>query len=418
MKFTVATAILASSITATAGSLRNPADAAPSASHRGLAVSMKDRSELSAALKERRASKKQNGKVIHNLQNKLKRSEIRNLAKEDGDLSADLDIGAFSRDLQSNVTEPEVETTVIDELVALCSANNTDPEFSCTCSNLDPDAYTASVTCAYAQNCLDPTQNSCGDNATFCFVETYNLEVTASGSGSSSICYNVTAPMAFDYCYGLTYTGEEVPSGCFLEIDGNQCNSCDFTVSEVYSNVTCNVFDCSNADEAIGSGTVCGDDTIVAEKIEAYLTYGPLPCDGGCNICPLDGEMGNLDNSVSMITGDTYYCYQLNLAAQLGYLADIPGDLCNSLPAIVNEPCGCFGGDGTAAPVTPTVPAPTTAVAPTPTVPVEAPVKAPTVAPADAVDTGAPTSAARNTSINGFAIAAALATTVISWMMV
>jgi len=53
--------------------------------------------------------------------------------------------------------------------------------------------------------------------------------------------------------------------------------------------------------------------------------------------------MTNLDANVTMITGDSYYCYQLNLAAQLGYLENIPGDLCSSLPAIVNEPCGCTG---------------------------------------------------------------------------
>jgi len=114
--------------------------------------------------------------------------------------------------------------------------------------------------------------------------------------------------------------------------------------------MTCNKFDCSNVDDVVfGSGINCDDETLVSRKIEHFLTYDPLPCEGGCNICPLAGDMSQLDNNVTMVTGDSYFCWQLNLAAQVGYLTEMPGDLCNTLPALVNEPCGCSNG-GTKAP--------------------------------------------------------------------
>jgi len=374
MKLTVATAILASSISTTSGSLRNHADESLSMIRRDLSVSsINKESDIAAALKERRTSKKENGKVVHHLKNKLERTKLRNLAEQQ---TNELDVGALSRDLQGgggNLTEGDELNTVIGDLYDLCTSNTTDPGFTCTCSNLNLEGYTATVSCSYAEECLAPAKGSCNETVTFCFVETYNLDVTSAGAGSSSVCYDVVKPSTFSYCYGLTYNGDsETPTGCFFELDGTKCNMCEFSVSSDDPNVTCNDFDCNNVDTAISDGKICGDDTIVSQKIEKYLTYAALPCPGGCNICPLGGSMTNLDANVTMITGDSYYCYQLNLAAQIGYLQNIPGDLCNALPAIVNDPCGCEGGTETE---TPTVPV----VAPTITAEVktEAPVATP-----------------------------------------
>jgi len=422
MKLTIATTILASSISTTIGSLRNHADESVSTTRRDLSVSSitkQSESDVTASLKERRASKKENGKIITHLKNKLEQK--RNLVEQ----TTEMDIGALSRDLQgveiggnltdviSDVVEP---STVIGDLYDLCTSNTTDPEFSCTCTNLDVEAYTATVSCAYAEKCLEPTENSCNENKTFCFVETYNLEVSSPGTGSSSICYDVKTPSTFSYCYGLTYTSDsEAPDGCFLEIDGTKCNMCDFSVSAINPNITCNDFDCNNVDTVIADGQICGDDTIVSKKIESYLTYAALPCPGGCNICPLGGDMSNLDANVTMITGDSYYCYQLNLAAQLGYLENIPGDLCNSLPTIVNEPCGCTGmvepGTQTESPVdtsvgTPAAPAPVTDVE---VVVTDAPVT-------DAVPESAPSGATSNG--NFFLTVAAAVVTTFGWMMI
>lgn len=407
MKFTVAATLLATSVTATSGSDHSVANDAASASHRGLAVSLEDRFEVTSVLKERRASKNK-GKVIRNLQRKLQQRQLGNEDEEDSQVhEEDLDLGIFSRGLQANATEPEEELSVMEQLIELCGdTEETDESFSCTCADLNVEAYTASVTCAYAENCLTPTEDICGGNTTFCFLETYNLEVTAPGTGSSAICYELTSPLSFNYCYGLTYTDESTtPSGCVLEVEGNQCNSCEFYFYDSQPNVTCNNFDCSNADETIGSGIICGDDTIVSAKIEDHLTYAPLPCEGGCNICPSNGEMSLVDNNVTMITGDVYQCWQLNLAAQAGYLQDMPGDLCNSLLEVVNEPCGCVVPPATEVPeVTPTSDEDTN------------PEAAPTDAPMSSTE---PNEASDGATVkSGFSFAATALAATFSWMII
>mmetsp|Transcript_27469 Transcript_27469/g.75084 ORF Transcript_27469/g.75084 Transcript_27469/m.75084 type:complete len:408 (+) Transcript_27469:64-1287(+) len=349
MKLTIPAALLTTSVTASSEVHRSTTKDAVFAGNRDLAVSMEDRFEVTSMLKERRASKR-NGKVLRNLQRKLRNSQLSSREEEDvGAAENALDIGLFSRGLQSNFTEEEEEPDNMDSLIELCASEDTDPTFTCTCSNLDVDLYTASLSCVYEKNCLETTEDICGSEVNFCFVETYNLELTGPGTGGTSICYDIISPMEFQYCYGLEYADPDsaVPTGCTLEADGTKCNSCEFLSNE-YTNTTCNVFDCSNADDVIGSGMSCDDETLVSRKIEYFLTYDPLPCEGGCNICPLAGDMTLLDNNVTMITGDVYFCWQLNLAAQVGYLTALPGDLCNSLPAIVNEPCGCSDGLTTA----------------------------------------------------------------------
>lgn len=350
MKLTIAASILASSISAEAKSLpdpsgkliRNAVDDSQNSNRHSLSVSTPS-DDISAFFKERRSTRKQNNNVIRNIQRKL-----RNQAGKNGDSSdAELDLGFLSRHLQENITDTEEEQSTMDQLIELCSNTNVDG-ISCTCTNVDADAYTANVVCAYDESCLEPTENFCKTDVTFCFVETYELEVRAPGTGQSKICYEVNTPTNFTYCYGLTYPGNESPTTCFLEVDGDLCSSCEFTYVADDPEETCNAFDCTNIDNAIGSGTVCGNETIVSRKIEDYLIYGALPCEGGCNICPGGGEMMNMYNSVTLLTGQSYSCNQLYLAASLGYLNEVPGDLCNALPAIVNVPCECTGGMTTA----------------------------------------------------------------------
>lgn len=346
MKLTVAATIISSSALATAEILTSPAgeslqNAVAASSQRSLAS--ENRQDIAAVLKSRRASKRQNGKVFRKLQNKLKNSKLRNEAQEYGGVSdVDMDLGFFSRSLQtSNITEPE-EATIIDDLLDLCAGEDEVEGFSCACSNVDVDAYTANVVCTYDSTCTEPTPNACGEYAAFCFVETYELDVSGPGQGSSQICYEVTAPTEFSYCYGLMYADDTgTPDSCFLKVDETQCNMCEFATLPSDPNSTCTQFDCSNVDDSIASGTVCGDDSIVVLKIEDYLLYGPLPCEDGCNICPYNGEMMNLKNGVTMITGEQYSCAQLNLAGLMGYFQNVPGDLCSNLPPLVKEPCEC-----------------------------------------------------------------------------
>lgn len=429
MKLTIATSVLASSISVAAESLPDPVgrslrDAVEDtarATHRSLSLAHDQQNDITAMLKERRASKKQNSNVIRNLQNKLKRSRLRNQAQDDSAASdTDLDLGFFDRNLQANITEPESNVTepeelsVIEELLNLCNTRDEKTGFSCSCSNIDVDAYTANVFCTYDQNCLPPSENACGGSATFCFVETYELEVLAPGTGSSKVCYEVNSPTTFTYCYGLNYNGVQAsPSACYLEVDGTQCSSCDFYYESPARESSCFAFDCNNVDDVIGVGSVCGNETVVSAKIEDYLIYGPLPCEGGCNICPQGGEMQNLDNNVTLITGEQYQCFQLNLAALFGYLQDVPGDLCNTLPAIVNQPCECPGFDDVSTPLVD----PTSDEAPTGGVPGQPTGDVDGFFPGEGeAGNGGSGSAAAFSGFTGFAVTTAV-TCLFSWMM-
>lgn len=420
MKLTVPAALLTTSITAASTVDHSGAKEAVFGSNRKLAVSLEDRFEVTSILKERRASKS-NGKVLRNLlQRKLRSSQLSNVDEQNADISEDLDVGLFSRSLQSNATDFEEEETVMEGLIALCEAEVAeDDDFVCTCSNINLDDYTASISCVYSETCLAPTEDICGSEATFCFEETYNLDVTGPGTGSSAICYEINSPMEFQYCYSLMYANPDssLPTGCAMEADGTTCNSCSFYVDPLSPNITCNVFDCDNADSVIGSGIICGDDTIVTNKIEHFLTYSPLPCEYGCNICPLEGEMEFLDNNVTMVTGDIYACWQLNLAAQAGYLRQFPGDLCSSLPVVVNEPCGCSSGgittDGTTTVVTTTEP-PVAA----PTSPEKAWTDPPVASPTETPKSDPSPTSDSTVVKSGFAFASAVLTTAFSWLMI
>jgi len=348
MKFTAAATVLASSITASAESLPNPAggslsNAANEASHHSLAVAMKGQDDIKGILKERRFLKKTNN-VSRNLQDKLKRRTLRNQATEDGITSnAELDIGLFSRDLQQNITEGEREETlsVIEVLVKECSDNG-----YCTCSNVDVDAYTATVTCSYEEECYG-TADACEDQVDFCQERHIELHVTAPATGYSKNCYSVNAPLEFTYCYGLEYFGEAgPPTSCFLELDGSKCNSCEWVEGDA-PDTYCTVYDCSNVD-ADYIGTECSEKTIARKRVEDFVLYSPLPCENGCNICPEGEEITIFYEYVTFALSIdkvySYTCTNLFVAGLKGKLNDIPsdmGDLCYSLESVVDGPCAC-----------------------------------------------------------------------------
>jgi hypothetical protein len=347
MKFTAAATatVLASSITASAESLPNPAggslsNAANDASHRSLAVAMKGQDDIHGIFKERRSLKKTNN-VIRNLQDKLKRRKLRNQATEDGSTSnAELDLGLFSRDLQleQNITEAkeEEQLSFYDNLVNKCS--NSD---YCTCSNVDADAYTANVVCSYEEECSDE-DTACDGTAKVCYTSTAEFDLTAPQTGSIQYCWDVSAPLEFSYCYRVEYYGATgAPEKCFLEIDGTECNSCEFIVRD--GGGYCVAYDCSNVD-AYYVGTECGVKTIVAKKVEDTLIYSYVPCENGCNICPEGEEMTIFDELVSFTLGDEifeYTCAEMNLAGLYGTLNVLPGDMCYSLEPVVDGPCAC-----------------------------------------------------------------------------
>ena len=353
MKLTVA-AIALTSISASAEFLPDPAgqlvhnvvEDSSRARHRILAVAMERQREVTALMSDRRASKRKNGRSIRSIQNKLKNSELRNKAG-DSDKSAtdnELDLGFFSRKMQFEIDPNRDENTHIDDLLDICARGTDENGLTCTCSNFDRDNYSIDVFCSYDENTCYSKESSCGGNETICYSTTYDVEITNVENRSNQICYEMSEPFKQNYCRTIQYDGlQNTVIGCTISFDGKECNSCEYN-----DDSSCKIYDCTNIDNDVGEGSHCGDDPYILESfIDEHLRYGVLPCEYGCNICPGNGKMTNLNINVSLETGEEYTCRELNLAAQLGYFQYIAGDLCNSLPARVNEPCGCTSGDQT-----------------------------------------------------------------------
>lgn len=409
MKLTVAAAAIASSISASAESLQDTAgksgfdvvEDTTRARHRSLADEMESQRQVTSMFKGRRDLKNRNGRIARNIQNRLrlKNSELRNQA-EGGDISAsedELDLGFFSRKLQTNTTSNEQdEDTRFDLLLDLCEYENPEYGLTCLCSGVDKDQYSINVICSYEQNTCISEENSCGDYEDFCYSKTIEQELTAPENGYAKVCYDVLTPIKQSYCYGITYDTEESKTdySCKIEFDGTQCNSCTFD-----DDYDCRIYDCTNIDNVVGAGSVCGyNETLWHVPVNNALLYAPLPCEGGCNICPENGEMTDVMNTVEY-AGKEYFCYEVLLFGLMGYLKDQPGDMCTSLTPLVNEPCGCTAVEQTL--IDADEDGDVTIVN----------------GPANDVGGGSSTSSATISSfIGGFAIAAA-ANSIFSWMM-
>jgi hypothetical protein len=241
-----------------------------------------------------------------------------------------------------------VDTTAIDDMYALCYANNsTDSYITCECSDVDVALYTGTAACTTESFCSD-TADVCGANVTLCYNVAYTLAFTAPNTGESKICYYFTAPTVFDYCLAEFYSGTAESTGCEIEVLGQTCSSCGL-VDLPYGgigNTTCLDVDCSNTD--LGIALPLCNTSIVEGFLRQVLTYAPIaegPCPSGCNVCGEGGFMANLDTYVTFPTGDSAVCGAIEFASFTGYFA-LTGqeELCDLLPALVAEPCGCSGG--------------------------------------------------------------------------
>ncbi|KAL3910736.1 MAG: hypothetical protein SGARI_001976 [Bacillariaceae sp.] len=234
----------------------------------------------------------------------------------------------MSRNLQSN-------DTLIDNLFDICYGDT--PYVGCTCEGVDVAAYVGSISCSYEPECVT-VPNACGDNATFCYAQTYDLTVTASYSGSAKQCYNFSDPKDMTYCYSLTIPADGSDEFCEIEVDGTKCNSCE-SVEQLYEGVydTCTVFDCGNTNVAT-SDTFC-DYNIPTLMVQTHLLYDALPCDNGCNICGEGSSVTMPYNNLTLLNNETYACGLVELAALAGYFEGT--DLCTELRDGLDATCGC-----------------------------------------------------------------------------
>lgn len=244
------------------------------------------------------------------------------------------------RQLQMN------DTSIIEDIAYLCSGNGTPNNYTtCECENVDVEAYTGTAACTLQYPCLE-LPDICGANTTVCFSVGYTLSFTAPYTGSVKQCYSFTTPDVFDYCITGAYTGSPDQTACDIEVNGVMCNSCGVGYQCDNSGYPSVTMDCLNTD--VGAAFPFCNATIASAWLYSTLTYGAIaegPCPTGCNLCGEGGMMTNLDVNVSVPTGDSVPCYILQYLSFTGYFADIgQEEVCDLLPPIVAEPCGCTGG--------------------------------------------------------------------------
>lgn len=268
------------------------------------------------------------------------------LESDESNLGGYCTSAAVSRQLQAEATN---NTTLISALYDIC---NDATDTGCTCGGVDVEAYTGSISCTYAAECLTVT-DACRENTTFCYTQTYDLTVTAQYAGSAKSCYLFTDPKEQSYCYSLFIPADGSEEFCEIEVDGTKCNSC-LSVEQYYqgSYTDCITFDCSNTNIQ-ASNTFC-DYNIPTLQVQNQLLYDALPCENGCNICGAEGSVViNKEADLSINASDTftYACGVIELAAAAGYFEGT--ELCLQLAGPVAETCGCTGGPAaTAAPFT------------------------------------------------------------------
>lgn len=260
-------------------------------------------------------------------------------------------VAVMHRTLQTDVngTDP----TILDLVSVICDGV-TYPNFICQCSAIDPVAYTASASCAVAENCVD-IANICGDNFTLCYSSSLDIEIASSYEYSFKTCDSLTLPEAFSYCATDSYTANATT--CEMTIDDVVCNVCT-------PGSDGRGFDCLNT--ALNFSGYAPSNYTVPDAVTilqaGYGYYSPIydgPCASGCNLCGEGGAMTIRDVNVSFPTGDSFECGYLEIAAFAGAFAnssaELGTDLCVLLPPLVMDTCGCEGG----------VMAPTTAPVPT-----------------------------------------------------
>lgn len=308
----------------------------------------------------------------------------------------------------NNATDYYVSTPKLDIIYALCDGGVTYPGLLCQCSGVDPVNYVATANCAFPEACSEEP-DVCGDtNVTFCSTSSFDFWIIGPGTTFVEYCQNFTAPEAFSYCASdlFSYFG----------------TTCKITVSDVLCDVCTPYtngrgFDCINTPLNY-TGYAPSNFTIVQGFIALQYNspiYDGRPCPSGCNLCGGEGGyMTNTDVTVTLpITGDVETCGQIEFAALTGVFANSTDgvDLCQVLPALVNEPCGCssMGGEGMMS--GPPVAAPT---------PTDEDGAATTGSPSSSTGMAPSSSGAAAVSVptKGFAVATAAATTAAAAAMV
>jgi hypothetical protein len=229
---------------------------------------------------------------------------------------------------------------------------NYGPSRTCTCSNVDEEAYTLEASCQREQSCFN-TSSRCGSEFLYCSGYQNVLKLKGKGAKTTTRCTENEAPYYQKLCYKFEVVDNVVES-CSIEFNGETCNSCTVETQEAgtscYYNEdntktcspwyqTCYVFDCSNT-AGKHTGSNC-DWPNTANKLSRNMNY--IDC-VQCNICELAGETGLVSLPYEKIEIQRYgylqevECFQADFR---GKSQELSTDDCAKVQEIALNACGC-----------------------------------------------------------------------------
>jgi hypothetical protein len=222
-----------------------------------------------------------------------------------------------------------------------------EPFRTCTCSNVDEEAYTLEASCKNIQDSCWEYYSRCGAKVPYCSSYENVVKLEGKEARTTTRCTVNQKPYDQKLCYTVDVVGYSVES-CSMEFNGETCNSCTVVTKEGGSSCydvngtetcstwtyTCYEFDCTNT-EGQHKGSSCKSE---GNKLRKYLNY--FDC-VKCNICEQAGETGLITLPYGVLETPRLgeqQCFQADFRGRSQYWQT---DECAQLQELAADVCGC-----------------------------------------------------------------------------
>jgi hypothetical protein len=221
------------------------------------------------------------------------------------------------------------------------------PYRTCTCSNVDEEAYTLEASCKNVQQSCWENYSRCNAKVPFCTTYENSVKLEGKGTKTNTRCTINDKPYYQKLCYTVGVV-DNVVETCSMEFNGETCNSCTVVTKEggtycSYTNdtascstwtYTCYEFDCTNT-EGQHQGSTCKGD---ANKLGKYVNY--FDC-VKCNICEQTGDAGLITLPYGVLETPRWgeqQCFQADFRGRSQYWQT---DECAQVQELAADVCGC-----------------------------------------------------------------------------
>lgn len=236
------------------------------------------------------------------------------------------------------------------------------PDCNCT---FDEATQTASLSCTYDQYCQN-IESYCPESIRFCYSDRIDIYFERYGASTVHRCVNVSSPYDFSYCASfsssegdgasnVTASNDSTSPSCEMEVDGVLCDSCSLVENEDryfsfgFINKMDIIYDCGNT--VIGTNGPGNLTTYeILDDTFSYFIYKSLPCQGGCDLCGVEGDGGQKSEFMTVRdgrfasefwkNGTEEMCFDAQLDAMINKQI-LDSEECQAVRDSAREPCGC-----------------------------------------------------------------------------